>query len=120
MKYDRVVQWSGEGDSIHLEMQGEDQQTHRFEVSIECAGALAAALGAELAKLDTQSRDQQLIRPKSMQTGSTNEGDPMLIFKLKEGMELPLVFKPENLPVLISELEKLGGQLQSGSQVRWR
>jgi hypothetical protein len=29
------------------------------------------------------------------------------------------VFQPEALPVLISELEKLRGVLQPGSDVRW-
>ena len=119
MKYDRVVQWSADGDSIRFEMIGEDQETHNFEVSSECAGVLAAALAAELAKLDTESKDQQLIRPTSMQTGSTHEGEPMIILSLKGGMELPLVFKPESLGVLISEMEKLRGRLQSGSQIRW-
>ena len=39
---------------------------------------------------------------------------------LKGGVELPLVFKPESLGVLISELEGLRTVLQPGSQVRWR
>jgi hypothetical protein len=101
-------------------MLGEDQQTHRLEVSAECAGVLVAALGAELEKLDPASKDQQLIRPQSMQTGSTYDGEPMIILKLAGGMELPLVFKPESLGVLVAELEKLRGHVQSGSQVRWR
>lgn len=120
MKYHRVVQWTAKGDSIHLEMLGDDQKTHAFEVSSECAGMLAAALGAELAKLDANGVDQQLIRPVSMQTGSTHEGEPMIILTIRGGMELPLVFKPESLGVLIAELEKLRGQVQSGSEVRWR
>ena len=119
MKYDRVVQWSVDADSIRLEMLGEDQETHRIEVSTECAGVLVAALAAELAKLDMEGMDQQLIRPTSMQTGSTHDGEPMIILTLKGGMELPLVFKPDSLGVLIAELEKLRGHVQSGSQIRW-
>jgi len=30
VKYVRVIEWSAEGDSIRLEMLGEDQETHRF------------------------------------------------------------------------------------------
>ena len=119
MRYDRVVQWSTEGGNIRLEMLGEDQESHHFEVSSECAGVLVAALAAELAKLDVENKDQQLIRPSKMQTGSTHDGEPMIILGLKGGMELPLVFKPESLGVLIAELEKLRGHVQSGSQVRW-
>lgn len=119
MKYHRVVQWKAAGDSIHLEMLGDDQKTHSLEISSECAGMLTAALGAELAKLDANGVDQQLIRPVSMQTGSTHEGEPMIILKLRGGMELPLVFKPESLGVLIAEAEKLRGQLGSGSEIRW-
>ena len=119
MKYDRVVQWSTEGDCIRLEMLGEDQEVHHLDVSTACAGVLVAALGAELEKLGVEGKDQQLIRPKSMQTASTHEGEPMIILGLAGGMELPLVFKPESLGVLIAELEKLNGHLQSGSQVRW-
>jgi hypothetical protein len=119
LKYERVVEWSSEGDTIRLEMLGEDQQTHRLEVGSACAGVLVAALAAEMAKLDVESKDQQLIRPTKMQTGSTYEGEPMIILGLQGGMELPLVFKPESLGVLIAELEKLRGTVQSGSQVRW-
>jgi hypothetical protein len=119
LRYHRVVQWSAAGDSIRFEMLGDDQKTHRFEVNAECAGMLAAALGAELAKLDPNEKDQQLIRPVSMQTGSTHEGEPMIILALRGGMELPLVFKPASLGLLIAELEKLRGQIQTGSEVRW-
>jgi hypothetical protein len=120
LKYNRVVRWSAEGDSIGLEMLGEDREPHRFEVSFECAGALAAALAAELAKLGVEGKDQQLIRPTGIQIASTHEGEPMIIFTLPGGTELPLVFKPESMSVLISHLEKLMGHIQSGSQVRWR
>ena len=120
MKYERVVEWSSEGGSIRLDMLGDDQQTHRIEVSSECAAALAAALAAEVEKLEVEQKDQQLIRPVSMQTGSTHAGEPMIFLKLKSGMELPLVFKPESLGVLITELEKLRGHVQPGAQIRWR
>jgi len=119
LKYNRVVQWSSEGGDIRLEMVGEDHKTHRIEVSSECAGVLVAALAAEMAKLDEGANDQQLIRPTSMQTARTQNGEPMIILTLKGGAELPLVFKPESLSVLISELEKLRGHVQSGPEVRW-
>ncbi len=118
LKYVRVVQWSAKGDDIQLEMLGEDQEIHQFEVSAECAAVLVAALGAESEKL--QDKDQQFIRPTGMQTGKTDKGEPMLFMTLKGGTELPLVFKPESLGVLISELEGLRASLEPGSQMRWR
>lgn len=120
MKYVRVVQWSAESGSIRLEMLGEDQNIHRFEVSTECAGVLVAALGAEFEKLNMQEKEQQFIRPTGMQTGRTEQGEPMILMSLKGGAELPLVFRPESLGVLISELEGLMRSVQPGSQMRWR
>lgn len=120
MKYVRVVQWSTKGGSIHLELLGDDQEIHRLEVSEECAGALVGALAAESEKLNGEDRDQQFIRPTGMQTAMSGEGEPVILMTLKGGVELPLVFKPESLSVLISELEGLMKVLQPGSQVRWR
>ena len=119
MKYGRVIQWSAENDGIQLEMLGEDVEIHRFEVSSECAGALAGALAAELEKANGQGREQQFIRPKGMQTGKTAQGEPMLFMTLEGGTELPLVFKPEALGLLISELEKWKSILEPGGQIRW-
>jgi hypothetical protein len=119
LRYDRVVQWSSKDGSIHLEMLGEDQEIHRLEVSAECAGVLVAALAAEAEKLNTQGKEQQFIRPTGMQTAKTEQGEPMILMALKGGTELPLVFKPESLGVLISELQGLMRAVQSGSQVRW-
>jgi len=120
LKYVGVVQWSAQGGSIRLELLGEDQASHEVEVSTECAGVLAAALAAELEKRNAQGRDQQFIRPTGMQTAVSDHGDPMILISLKGGVELPLVFKPESLDVLISELEGLRRHIQPGSQVRWR
>lgn len=119
MKYVEVVQWRVEGGSIHLEMLGEDQEIHRFEVSPECAGVLVAALATESEKLNVENRDQQFIRPTAMQTARTEQGEPMILLSLASGAELPLVFKPESLSVLVSELEGLMNSVQP-SQVRWR
>ncbi len=120
LKYVRVVECSAKGDGIHLDLLGEDQQNHRFEVSGECAGLLAASLAAEVEKLGLDGKAQQLIRPKGMQTGRTDQGEPMVLMALEGGAELPLVFKPESLRVLISELEGLMQAVQPGSQMRWR
>ena len=119
MKYIGVVQWSVEGGSVQLEMLGEDQQVHRLEVSSECAGVLVAALAAETEMLAADDKDQQFIRPTGMQTGRTAEGEPVIVMSLKGGVELPLVFKPESLSVLISQLEGLLRAIQPGSQIRW-
>ena len=119
MKFVGVVQWSVERGSVHLEMLGEDQETHRFEVSSECAGVLVAALAAEAEMLEGKDKDQQFIRPTGMQTGRTAEGEPVIVMSLKGGVELPLVFKPESLSVLISQLEGLLRAIQPGSQIRW-
>lgn len=119
MKYVRVVEWSAKDDGIELQMLGDDQEMHRVEVSSECAGALAGALAAELEKRNAQGNDQQFIRPASMQTGKTAQGEAMLFMTLKGGVELPLVFKAEALGLLISELEKLKAMLLPGSDVRW-
>lgn len=119
MKYVRVVQWSAENDGIHLEMLGDDQEIHRFEVTAECAGVLVAALAAESEKLNVENKDQQFIRPTGMQTAKTEQGEPVILMSLKGGVELPLVFKPESLGVLIAELEGLMRSIQPGSQVRW-
>lgn len=119
MKYVRVVQWSTKGDSIHLEMLGEDQEIHRFEVSSECAGALVAALAAEAEKLNLDDKAQQFIRPTGMQTAKTEKGEPMILMSLEGGTELPLVFKPESLGVLIAELQGLMRSVQAGSEMRW-
>lgn len=119
MKYVGVVQWSVERGSVHLEMLGEDQEVHRLEVSSECAGVLVAALAAESEMLNAEDKDQQFIRPTGMQTGRTAEGEPVIVMSLKGGVELPLVFKPESLSVLISQLEGLLRAIQPGSQIRW-
>jgi len=120
LKYVQVVQWSTKGGDILLEMLGEDQEIHRLDVSSDCAGVLVAALAAESEKLNAEGKDQQLIRPTAMQTGKTEEGEPVILMTLKGGVELPLVFKPESLGVLISELEGLMRSLEPGSQMRWR
>jgi hypothetical protein len=99
-------------------MLGEDHKLHRIEVSPECAGILAAALAAEVEKLDADGREQQHIRPTAMQTARTGDGEPMILMTLANGAELPLVFKPESLGTIISELEALQRVLQ-GSQIRW-
>jgi hypothetical protein len=120
LKYVRVVQWSTGDGGIRLEMLGEDQETHRFEVSAECAGALVAALAVESDRLNAEGRDQQFIRPTGMQTAKTADGEPVILMSLKGGVELPLVFKPESLGVLISELQGLMRTIQPDSQIRWR
>lgn len=120
MKYLQVVQWSADGGGIRLEMLGEDQNIHRFEVSSECAGVLSAALAAEVEKLNVQEKEQQLIRPTGMQTARTEQGEPMILMTLNGGTELPLVFRTESLGALISELEGLMRSVRPGSQIRWR
>lgn len=117
MKYIRFEKWWLDGGSIHVEMLGDDQELHRIEVGPECAGVLASVLAAGSEKL--QDTERQLIRPTGMQTGKTAQDEPMLLMTLDGGAELPLVFRPEALGVLISELEKLRAILQPGSQVRW-
>jgi len=119
LKYTRIVQWSADSGGVRFEMLGEDQEQHQFEVSAECALALAAALAAETEKLDREGNEQQFIRPTGMQTGKTAEGEPVILLSLKGGTELPLVFKPEALGSLISALEGLQRAIQPGSQVRW-
>lgn len=118
MKYVRFDKWWPTEDSIHVDLVGDDEAIHGFDVSAECAGVLAAVLTAGREKLDPHN-EQQFIRPTGMQTGKTAENEPMLMMTLHGGAELPLVFKPEVLDVLISELEKLRSILQPGSQVRW-
>lgn len=121
MKYLQVVNWSAKGDSVHLDMLGEDQEVHSFDVSADCAGVLVGALAAEVEKLTGRDKEAQLIRPTGMQTGKTDEGEPILFMSIKGGAELPFVFKREVLDILISELEKLKGVLGGGgSEVRWR
>ncbi|MGX7894616.1 hypothetical protein [Tsuneonella sp. HG222] len=120
MKYVRMEQWSVDGDTITLDMLGDDDAIHTIAVSTQCAAALVAALAAETAKLSGDEAERQLIRPSGMQTGKTTDGEPILFMSLKGGAELPLVFKAEALSVLIAELEKLRLVLQPGSgQVRW-
>ena len=120
MKYVRVVQWSREGDIIRLEMLGEDDQIHVVEVGTECAAVLVAGLATELEKITADTIDQQCVRPKGLQTGKTEKGEPLLFLTLEGGVELPLVFKPEALPVLISELQGLSSILGQGAQFRWQ
>ena len=120
MKYLRVVDWSADGGGIRLQMLGEDDATHQFEVSRDCALMLSAALAAEGEKLEAADTERQFIRPTSMQTGKTGEGEPLIVMLLKGGTELPLVFKRESLGVIISELEKLRDAIQPGSQMRWQ
>lgn len=120
MKYIQLVQWSVKGGSVHLEMLGEDQEVHRFEVSADCAGVLVGALAVEVQKLEGRDKVQQLVRPTGMQTGKTEQDEPILFMSFQGGAELPLVFKREVLDVLISELEKLKRVLGPGSEVRWR
>jgi hypothetical protein len=122
LKYVQLVQWSAKGDSIRLQMLGEDQEVHTFEVSSECAGVLVAALATESEKLNRENQDQQFIRPTGMQTAKTAQDEPVILLSLKGGVELPLVFKPETLGVLITELEKLKRIIEpsGGGQMRWR
>ena len=120
MKFTRVLEWSASGDGYRFDMLGSDQETHRFEVTAECAGVLAGALAAEAEKLNAEGKDQQFIRPTGMQTAKTAEGEPVILMTLKGGVELPLVFKTQSLDVLIGELEGLRQSLQPGSQMRWR
>jgi hypothetical protein len=120
VKYVQVVNWSAEDDGVHLEMLDEDREVHRFDVSAECAGVLVGALAAEAEKLNAEGRDQQFIRPTALQTARTEAGEPMILLTLASGVELPLVFKPESLGVLIAELESLRDGLQPPSQVRWQ
>ena len=120
MKYVRVVQWSRERDIIRLEMLGEDDEIDVIEVGTECAGVLVAGLATELEKITADTIDQQCVRPKGLQTGKTEKGEPLLFLTLEGGVELPLVFKPEALPVLISELQGLSSILGQGAQFRWQ
>ena len=120
MKYVRVIQCVAEGDGVRLEMLGDDDNTHRFEVSPECAGLLGASLTAEFEKLGMEEKAQQLVRPTGMQVARSEQGEPMVIMSLKGGAELPLVFKQESLSVLISELQGLMKAVQPESQIRWR
>ena len=119
MKYVRVLQWSTDADSITLQMLGEDDSTQSFQLGKECAASAAGALASELAKSGAEGIEQQFIRPKGLQTGKTGRNEPVLFMTLEGGVELPLVFQPEALPLLIAELEKLRGVLQPGSDVRW-
>lgn len=118
MKYVRFDKWWPQEDSIHVELVGEDEQVHGFDVGAECAGVLAAVLAAGSEKL--QDTDKQFIRPRGMQTGQTSKGEPMLFMALEGGAELPLVFPKEALGSLISELEKLKAILEPGTQIRWQ
>jgi hypothetical protein len=119
LKYVRVLQWSTDEDSILLQMLGEDDSTQTIQLGKECAATLAGALGAELEKMSQQGVEHQFIRPKGLQTGKTERGEPVLFMTLEGGVELPLVFQAEVLGVLISELQKLQAVLQPGSDVRW-
>ena len=101
-------------------MLDEDQEVRRLEFSTECVGVLAAALATQADKFNAEGRDQQLIRPTGMQVARTDQGEPMVLMTIKDGIELPLVFKPESLGVLISELQGLMRMAQPGSEVRWR
>lgn len=118
MKFVEVVQWSTKGGEIRLEMLDEDRNAQNIEVSSDCAGVLAAALAAALEKLGAGDRGQ-IMRPTGMQTAKTQDGEPMVLLSLKGGAELPLVFKPESLAVLISELQGLMRDVRPGSEVRW-
>ncbi|THD35120.1 MAG: hypothetical protein E7773_11720 [Sphingomonas sp.] len=120
MKYIRVVECVVMDDRVRVELLREDQQTHRFEVGAECAGLLTASLATEVQKLNAETRAQQFIRPTGMQTGRTEQGEPMLFLSLEDGVELPLVFKPESVRVLISELEKLMNAVQPEHEIRWQ
>ncbi len=120
MKYVRVVQCRAEGGGIRVEMLREDQETDRFDVGSECAGLLVAALAAEVEKLKGQDNEQQFIRPVGFQTAMTEAGEPMILFTLEGGAELPLVFRRESVGLIISELQGLMGAVQVGPEIRWR
>ncbi|MGV1682064.1 hypothetical protein [Sphingopyxis sp. NJF-3] len=120
MKYVEVVEWSAKDGGVHFTMKDEDQALHRFEVGAECSAILAGALVAEFEKLDGPEREAQLLRPVGMQTGKTEQGEPMLFMTLRGGAELPFVFKRESLDVLISELQKLKALIEPGAQIHWR
>lgn len=119
MHYTGLVQWTTKGDTIRLELLGDDQQVHAVELSSQCAGAIVAALAVESGRLNRENSDQQFIRPTGMQTAKTSEGEPVILMSLKGGTELPLVFKRESLAVLISELQGLQRTIQPGTEVRW-
>jgi hypothetical protein len=117
LKYVRFDKWWPQDDSIHVEMVGEDEQVHAFDVGAECAGVLAAVLAAGSEKL--RDTNQQFVRPTGLQTGKTVQDEPMLMITLDGGAELPLVFPAQALDTLISELEKLRSVIEPGTQVRW-
>jgi len=120
LKFVEVVEWSAKDGALHFALKGDDEVLHRIEVGLECAPVLASALVAELEKFDGQDREAQLIRPVGMQTGKTEQNEPMLFMRLQGGAELPLVFKRESLDVLISELQKLKSLIEPGGQILWR
>lgn len=117
MKYVKFGKWWPQDDSIHVEMVGEDEQVHSFDVGAECAGVLASVLAAGSEKL--QDKERQFVRPTGMQTGKTAQDEPLLMITLDGGAELPLVFPAQALGTLISELEKLRSVIEPGAEVRW-
>jgi hypothetical protein len=117
LKYVKFDKWWPQEDSIHVEMVGEDEQVHSFDVGAECAGVLAAVLAAGSEKL--QNAETQFIRPTGLQTGKTAQDEPLLMITLDGGAELPLVFPAKALGTLISELEKLRSIIEPGTEVRW-
>jgi hypothetical protein len=119
LKYVRFHKWWPQEDSIHVELIGEDEQAHAFDVAPECAGVLASVLAAGREKLDPDNQ-AQFIRPTGMQTGKTAQNEPLLMISLDGGAELPLVFPAQALGALISELEKLRDVIQPGTQIRWQ
>lgn len=120
MKYVRLVKWSSSNDGVRLEMVGDDQQEHKIDIGAECVGVVGAALTGESQRFDSQDNPEQLLRPVAMQTARTEAGEPMILLGLAGGAELPLVFKPESLGVLVAELQKLMGAVQPDSQIRWQ
>jgi hypothetical protein len=114
-----VIEWSAAGQDIQLQLLGDDDVTHKVELSRECASVLASALAAEVEKGAAVEGQQQFIRPVGLQTGKTALNEPVLFMTLQGGAELPLVFQTGVLGPLIAELQKLKLILEPGGDVRW-
>ena len=99
--------------TVEVQMLGDDQVRYNLDFSQKCVALLVTALAAELGKLPIVVGEQFIVA-KSLATGVSNEGAPMLILTLEGGAKLPLVVQGGDLNELIVALQALTSSIAPG------
>lgn len=98
--------------AIRIFFLGADDKKYEAKVSMTCAGALIAAVAANLGRLvealppDSQPPIQP-IRCIGTQTAMKDDGSLALFLRLEDGAEVALEFAPSDLSKISAQFEEL-------------